>query len=607
MTEMLKISTEPKAVFAEFETGNNYKSSIGDHGIFEQTKMNERFFSGDQWHGAKCGNDRPLVRMNVIRRIGEYKLSIIGGAPVSVRYSAEGVESTKQTVQDAEIMREKMLGGEFTLKETPDAVEVEMITDAMSRYQKTTAERVQFGVKMGEALLKAYKSGSGIAYTCWDEEVKTGLFADEDRTTPITGDIGFEILDVENVIFGDPNNNDVQSQPYILISQRLDVEAVRREARRNGLPDGDIIPDGATHYNSGERGESEPTDSRRVTVITKLYKKWNKDDATFKVMAVKVTEKATVKKPWDVGLTMYPLAKFNWNTRHSCAYGESEVTCLIPNQIAINRMLTAECWAAISVGMPKMIVNRDYLEANTRVTNDPGQIIEVYAGTDGNLGNIIHYETPPYYASQYQGIINDLIGNTLSNSGANEAALGDIRPDNAAAIIQMREASQQPLQAYQTRYYNFIEEIARIWADFMLSKYGKRPLKVETRDGVQYIPFDAKRYRNLVLTARVDVGASTLYSEAATISTLDAMLGAQLITPAQYLERLPKGLVPKLTELIDDMKKQQQAAEEQQRKKEDILATWAQQNPAAYSQFLKTPKEEQEAMLQQAMASMGGM
>jgi hypothetical protein len=55
------------------------------------------------------------------------------------------------------------------------------------------------------------------------------------------------------------------------------------------------------------------------------------------------------------------------------------------------------------------------------------------------------------------------------------------------------------------------------------------------------------------------------------------------------------------------MKKQQQAAEEQQRKKEDILATWAQQNPAAYSQFLKAPKEEREAMLQQAMAGMGGM
>jgi hypothetical protein len=526
---------------------------------------------------------------------------------VSVRYSAEGVENTDQTLKDAETMRNQMLGGKFVPQGKLEAVEVSMITDAMSRYQKTTAERLQFNIKMGEALLKAYKSGSGIAYTYWDEEVKTGLFADDGRTTPITGDIGFEILDVENVIFGDPNNGNVQSQPYILISQRLDVESVRREARRNGLSDEDIIPDGATSYNSGDRGETEPSDSRRVTVITKLYKEWNEDDSTFKVMAVKVTEKATVKEPWDVGLTMYPIAKFDWDIRHSCAYGDSEVTYLIPNQIAINRMLTAECWAGISVGMPKMVVNRDYLDENTRITNDPGQIIEVYAGAEGNLGNIIHYETPPYYASQYQGIINDLIGNTLSNSGANEAALGDIRPDNAAAIIQMREASQQPLQAYQTRYYNFIEEIARIWADFMLSKYGKRPLKVETRDGVQYIPFDAKRYRNLVLTARVDVGASTMYSEAANLATLDHMFSAGLITPLMYLENLPQGIIPKLSEIIEDMKKQQAAQEQQSAMRNDVLSGWMQQNPAAYSEFMKMPKEQQEAMLQQAMASMGGM
>ena len=40
----LKIKTEPKAVFAEYEQGNTYKSSVGDLGIFEQTKRNERFF-----------------------------------------------------------------------------------------------------------------------------------------------------------------------------------------------------------------------------------------------------------------------------------------------------------------------------------------------------------------------------------------------------------------------------------------------------------------------------------------------------------------------------------------------------------------------------------
>ena len=91
------------------------------------------------------------------------------------------------------------------------------------------------------------------------------------------GDINCEVLDIENVVFGDPNNEDVESQPYIIIARRLDVDAVRREAEKYGQVTDDIVPDGAYGYyrNSGDRGEDEPADSKRVTVITKLYKNNN--------------------------------------------------------------------------------------------------------------------------------------------------------------------------------------------------------------------------------------------------------------------------------------------------------------------------------------------
>ena len=322
MQEKLKINVEPKKVFEEYENGNNYKSSIGDLGIFEQSKRNERFYVGNQWYGAQCGNNRPLVRQNVIKRIGEFKLSAIGAAPVTVNYSAEGLPNTNKIKKQAKKLQAEMLNGEWTATSpVPDAVEVSVITDALSNYYKITAERLQFNIKNAEALRKAYISGTGIAYTYWDSDIKTGLFADEARTTRIDGDIAFEVLDVENVVFGDPNNANVQTQPYIIISQRLDVESVRREAKRNGLSIDNIVPDGATQYNSGDRGESEPTDSRRVTVITKLYKEWDKEGSEFKVMAVKVTEKATVKEPWDLGLSMYPIAMFRWEDRGSSAYG----------------------------------------------------------------------------------------------------------------------------------------------------------------------------------------------------------------------------------------------------------------------------------------------
>jgi hypothetical protein len=361
------------------------------------------------------------------------------------------------------------------------------------------------------------------------------------------------------------------------------------------------VPDGSTEYNSGDRGESEPTDSRRVTVITKLYKEWDKDGNGCKIMAVKVTEKATVREAWDIGLTMYPIAVFQWERRRSCIYGDSEITYLIPNQIAINRMLTAECWSALAVGMPKMLVNNDVISEDTKITNDPGQIIKVNVGFENSMGNAIQYVSPAPWLSQYQVAVNDLSSNTLTDSGANDAALGNVRPDNAAAIIQMREAALQPMQIYQNRYYAFIEEVARIWADFWLNKYGKRALKVVTRTGTEYFNFDSSRYKNLVMTARVDVGASTLWSESVVISTLNNLLEAQIITPRQFLERIPQGFVPKLTELIEDIKKNEEAQTSIQNNKDAILQQFAQQYPQEYAEYAKLPPEEQELMLQQTM------
>ncbi len=606
MKETTKIKTEPKAVFAEYEQGNTYKASVGELGIFEQTKRNERFFVGNQWYGAQCGNSRPLVRRNIIKRIGEYKMSAIGAAPVTVNYSAEGLPNTADIKKQSVELKKQMYSGEWSVPMSqPDPIEVSVITDALSSYYKVSAERVKFDLKNEEMLRNAYISGTGIAYTYWDNDIDTGLYADEGKTTKIKGDIAFEILNVENVVFGDPNNDDVQSQPYILISQRLDVESVRREARRNGLPFEDIIPDGSTQYNSGDRGEQEPTDSRRVTVITKLYKEWNKDDSNYKVMAVKVTEKAIVRRPWDVGLTMYPIAKFCWERRRSCAYGDSEITYLIPNQIAINRLQTSAVHSGITNGMPIMLVDNNRISSETKISNDPGQVLRVNKMNETDrLSDAIGYVNPPAWGAQYVNIVDDMASNTLADSGANDAALGNIRPDNAAAIIQMREAALQPMQLYQNRYYAFVEEIARIWADFWLNKYDNRNLKVETREGIQYIPFDSKRYKELVLTAKVDVGAATLWSEAATISTLDSMLNAKVIDPIQYLERLPKGIIPRLSELIDDMRKNMETAGAADEEKNATIKAFAEQYPQEYERFSELSPEQQQAMIEQITGGM---
>lgn len=601
----VKPTTAPAEIKNEYKKGTEFKASIGDKGIFDQTKRNERFYIGDQWHGAKAGNERPLVRRNIIKRIGEYKMSVVAAAPITVNYSADGIPNTVDMQDDIAAVKQDMLGGDIP-NGTPEAPEISAITAAMSDYFRVTAERLKFDNKKEQVLRNAYISGTGILFTYWNDSIETGLYADNSRTKAIKGDIACEVLDVENVVFGDPNNDDIQSQPYIIIAQRRDYEEVKREARKNGLSDADIKSDKAEEdgYNSGDMGENEPEESRRVTVYTKIYKEWDKDDKSFHVMAVRTTEKAYIRKPWDLKLKRYPIAKFCWERRRSSAYGESEITYLIPNQIAINRALTAAVWGLMANGMPIMLVNGDVV--TDPVTNDPGQIIKVY-GESADVANAVKYIQPPTAIPQYQNVVNDLCSNTLSDSGANDAALGNLRPDNAAAIIQMREAATAPMQMYMNRFYDFIEDVARIWADFWLNLYGDRQLRLEDRSGTQYIPFKAERYHSLLITARVDVGAATMYSEAVVVETLSNLLSAGLISFDQFLERIPGGLIPDVTGLREDIKAAQQAQTDGgEITDEELLTTLQQQYPEQYNALMNMPEQQRAATLAQIRGQEGG-
>lgn len=582
----------PEAIFDAYEKGKNYKSGLGKHGLFEQAKINERFFVGDQWYGADCGNDRPLVRHNIVKRIGEYKMSNIGAAPVSVNYTAEGVPNTVGLQKQQAQLRQRMAQGSMDAPGAAgsmgvmgfdgpvDREETGLLTTALSDYFSVTAERLKWDRLTEQALRNAYVSGTGLIYTYWDPQVKTGLYADETGTQPILGDIACEVLDVENVVFGDPNCDDVQAQPYILIAQRKSVEELRREARRFGRPRADIEqirPDRDCSYQSGDRGMQEPEDSKKATVITKLYKEYNSDGTDYTVKAVRVVGGAVIRPVWDLMVRLYPLAVFPWERRRGSIYGESEITYLVPNQIAINRMLTACVWSVMLTGMPIMAVNKNLIP--DPVTNAPGQVLE-FTGAADDLQGALTYFNPPQFTNIYQSMISSMIADTLTQSGANDAALGDIRPDNTSAIIAVREAATMPLQPFKQRFYQFCEDIARIWAEFWVMLYGRRSLKMEDENGVWYLPFDGQRYKDLVLSVRVDVGASTLWSEAQSIQTLDNLLAAGLIDPVQYLERMPKGIIPDLTGLISS---KQQELEQQQAMQQAAMQQQAMQQAAGAS------------------------
>lgn len=619
-----KIKTQPAAVFAEYKKGNTYKAGLGSNekGIFEQAKINERFFVGDQWYGAKCGNDRPLVRHNVIKRIGDYKIAMVTAAPVTASFSCDGVPNTVELSKGISDTRKKLSTdstGFGTKNMVPDVNEINIMMSALSDYQKVTAERLKFNDIIANALQNAYISGTAVLYTYWDDSVKTGLYADERRTMAITGDIVTEILDIENVVFGAANRDDVQKQPYILIAQRRTVEELRREARKNRTGKENIenikADKDAFNINAGARGEQEDDSVGHTTVITKLWKEYS-DNGDCTVKAVRVTENAVIRPEWDLNLRLYPICKMSWDRRKSSIYGDSEVTYLIPNQIAINRMLTSAVWSTIMIGMPMLYKDSDVV--NGEISNAPGQIIEVLGGGE-NVKNAVGYITPPDLSGNFQNVMNDLINNTLTQSGANDAALGNMRPDNMSAIIAVREAATMPLQNVQNRFYQFNEDVFRIWAEFWLNYYGNRSLKIEDENGTWYLPFNAERYKTLLISVKIDVGAATLWSEAQVISTLGKLFEYKIIDAVQYLKRLPKNCIPNIDGLIKEL--QERAAQKAQMQntpppsnavnmppqgepvqEESVFSQLTAEEQAA---FMKLPPEQQEELIQRAAIAGG--
>ncbi len=538
MTKANRKAILPAQVQQEYRQGMEYKQSLGSHGMFEQSRINERFYSGDQWYGVNCGDSRPLVRHNIIKRIGDYKMAVVGAAPLSVRFSAEGVANTPAIQQEIGQYRDALRLGLPAQEPSTPAVQAQSVASALTDYFLTTGRRLKLDSLKQRVLRNAYIAGTGVLYTYWDDSICTGQYADAACTAPIRGDIAAEVLEIEQVYMGDVTLEDIQQQPYVLIAQRQPLARIRQLAKANGSRDWQSI-----------RGDEEDGRSGHATLLTRFWKEENEAGIST-VHAMQVCGDNIVRAVWDLGVQLYPLAVFRWEEkRHDC-YGVSEIPHLIPNQIAINRTVSAGVWAVMMMGMPIMLVNGDVV--SQPITNDPGQVIPVY-GSGEEVQNAVRYVDPPAFSAQLDENVHNLINDTMTQAGVSSTLLGDVEPNNTSAIIAVREASLMPLQMMQNRFYTFLEEVARIWSEFWLTMYGCRSLKMEDEQGVWYMPFDSARCRNLLLDIRVDVGSGDAYSEQRTVETLDNLYTHGVITAKQYLSRLPQGSVPRLDSLLQEL------------------------------------------------------
>ncbi|MBU5449185.1 hypothetical protein [Acetivibrio sp. MSJd-27] len=527
----------PAQIFTEYENGVDYKNKID---LYTTVDLNERFYAGDHWYGIEStGVPKPVF--NFLRRVLDYLVSAVRSRNVKMVFTPMKFRTAKKTAdENVEKTRET--------NKTEETDKTELLAEALNDYATATWERLKIDSLNQKILLDGGISGNGILYFYWDEK-QTSYSPQGDE---IKGDINAELIDSVNFFPGDPNCGEIQQQPYLILSFRRLIAEVQREAKENGVKGWeDISDDENRDREAGDRAKEELNDTKKVTCLLKLWK----NEKTGTVWAVKCTKDVLVKEPWDTGLSMYPVANFCWRERKNSFFGVSELKEVIPNQVVYNKMSALQQISLMNFVSPKVLFD------NSRVkswSNKVGGAIPV----NGSIGDVARYLEPPSLSSDSYRIQDDIKGNTQDCMGANDVALGNVRPENTSAFVMMREASMAPLENIQTRFYQFIEDMGRIWLCMWSTYYQTPRLAMFDKNGEEaVVEFDPSFYRDLPVRLKIEVGASSQFSEITTVQTLDNLLANGIITPEEYLERLPSGYVPKREEVMARIQQEGQEAQ----------------------------------------------
>lgn len=504
MREKWKPTAE--SVWKEYEKGLAFKSQIG---LFDTVRVNENFFIGRQWEGV-ASNGLPTPVFNFLKRVVLFTVASLASNSVKLQASP--------------------------LREKEASPRIRALIEAVNTEFARIFEQNDVLSLIREMMRNAAVDGDGCLYTYWDPELDSGDL--------VKGGIVTEVIENTRVFFGNVNDRRVEKQPYILISRREMAETLRERAREMGYPDWEAIRPDAD--DSGSRAAQLADD--KVTVLIRLWR--NRETKT--IWACETVKGTTLRAPWDTGLRRYPVTWLCWDYVPDCYHGQAMITGLIPNQIFINKLYAMSMISLMTTAYPKVVYDRTRI---TKWDNRVGAAIPVAGGDVSTVARIID---PAQISPQIAQFIQLAVGETQSNLGATAAALGEARPENTSAIIALQKASAVPNELTRLNLYRCLEELGRIYLDFMGEYYGARVPDGGTLEEA----VDFSLLRKVGVRLKLDVGASSYWSEIAAVQTLDNLMAAGKIDMADYLERLPEGYIARKEELLQKLRAREGAAPE---------------------------------------------
>ena len=554
-------------IWTLYEKGRNYHRQTG---IYVDTDRNYRMYNGNQWGGAKLGDVEP-VQKNFIKPIVKYKCSVIHDNLYAIHYSSQNYENRE--------FRE----------------EAERYCDMLNRYAANIWEKDKMDFKGRRITKDAAINDEGILYVNFDKEAMH----------PVN-----EIVKKNDVYYGNENDDDIQSQPYILLRKRMPVVNAIELALAEGMSEEKaayIIGDNDTFEESGDAAKLEL--DNMVTVVYKMYKK---DGTVHYAISTRWCE---IVKDTDTGLTLYPVAHFNWEEKEGSARGEGEVRYLIPNQIEVNKTEMRRVLTVKQQAYPIKVADRTKI-SNPAALSSVGSTVWTNGQPVEDVHKIVGIIPPAQMSPDVKQLQEDLINVTRELAGAGDIATGQVNPESASgrAILAVQQASQAPMTEQKETYKNFIEDIARIWLEYLIV-YSVDGVNMEEEvtdpntgeEIVQIVNVPQSALEQLQATVKIDVTPKSVYDKFAQEQTLENLLLNGMLHPQRlgefeaYVEALDDDSVApkmKLQAIIERIKQEQIRIAQ--------IEAQAQMMQQRASQFFMGDPDEQSSMMADALRQTQG-
>lgn len=494
------------AIWCLYERGRNYHRMTG---IYTDTDRNYRMYNGNQWGKAKLGDVEP-VQKNFIKPIVKYKVGVVHDNLYAIVFSSQNFENR-----------------EFHK-------EAEKYCEMLNRYASRVWEKDCMDFKGRKITKDSAINDEGIIYVDFDTE----------KMLPVN-----EIVKKNDIYYGNENDEDIQAQPYILIRKRIPVSNAIEWAKLEGVSEEKtkfIIGDNDTFEESGESAKIEL--DNMVTIVYKFYKK----DKTVHFSCA--TRWIDIIEDVNTGLSLYPIAHFNWEEKEGSARGEGEVRYLIPNQIEVNRTELRRVITVKQQAYPQKIVDSSKI-ANPASVNTVGGVIKTNGQPVEDVHKVVGTLTPAQMSPDVKQLQDDLIQVTRDLAGAGDIATGNVNPEDASgrAILAVQQASQSPMTEQKESYKKCVEDIARIWLDYLIvhSVDGVN-LEQVTNDPntgeeiIQVVNVPQVTLQQLQATVKVDITPKGVYDRFAQEQTIENMLLQGLLSAQRV------GELAIYAELLDD-------------------------------------------------------